>query len=216
MNFTKRINLINFELNFIKRTDMKQKIFFTGVLFFMSIFQLSATQPHGKLGFSFSTLKNNRIVSSTEVERNFETIKSYRYLLFGLDYWYPISKSFTAETGLHYSFQPFDKKELDNSITSLDKHIVSIPMGLRFNFLKYGFLNGGILLDVGHFSGIGSYFGVGARVETLAGFGMYINPYVRTHALLPFNFNINSDRLVDLGIKIGVTYSLDNIYRRQQ
>ncbi|MHB9140264.1 MAG: hypothetical protein ACYC25_00125 [Paludibacter sp.] len=94
--------------------------------------------------------------------------------------------------------------------------MVNIPVGLRVDFLKYGFVNSGILVDLTNEPGIGSYFGAGVKIESEVGMGLYVNPYVKIHSIVPVNLNQNADRILETGIKIGVTYNFDNPYSKRR
>lgn len=188
---------------------MNKKVGFLIVFLFVLFIQSSNAQV-GKVGISFSGFKNAKMLLSGEVKNDFETISSGNYNSWSLDYWYPLNKQFTAETGLSFSSMNFEKtySYKENELSNV--FLLNIPVGIRYNFLKYGFANTGAMLDLTHHFGLGYYFGIGARFESEMGIGFFINPFVKVHSVLPFDFKMNSDRIMETGIKIGITYSFKN------
>lgn len=95
--------------------------------------------------------------------------------------------------------------------------LISFPLLLRVDFLKYFFVNGGLLVDfditldelVDNQSGIGSMLGVGFGYDFKSGISLYANPYVQAHTLLPFMRERYHERLLEQGIRFGVTYRLN-------
>lgn len=186
-------------------------------------YQINA-QSKGTVGFSFTTISSNAMLRSGSLEHNYETIKGKGFMAAGIDYWYPLTDWLKAETGINYSFQNFSKLYYNPNIytvaltavepVNFDIHQVNIPVGFRAEFLKYGFINSGVLLDLTHEPGIGSYFGIGAKIESEIGLGLMINPYVKMHSVLPVSFNKDADRVMEAGIKFGITYSLDYLLKK--
>ena len=180
----------------------------------MGAFTSMDAQEKGTLGFSFSAFNNNQLLQSAETGQDDITVNGRGFMSFSTDYWYPVNDWLELETGVNYSMQYFrniyndpsasEPVDPENDIT----HMINIPVGVRAGFLKYGFINGGILVDILKEPGIGSYFGVGARIESPVGFGMFINPYVKAHSIFPVNFNKNADRILEAGIRIGVSFRL--------
>lgn len=188
-----------------------------------AVFQLHA-QEKGTIGFTFSAMNKNSLLQSAAENHNYITHRGRGFMSFSADYWYPINKWLDFETGINYSLQSFGETIDDPNIVYVtapspryyDINMLNIPIGFRVNFLKYGFVNSGVLLDLTHEPGIGSYFGVGAKLESEVGFGIFINPYVKMHSVLPVNFNENVNRILESGIRVGVAYSFDNAYRRRR
>ncbi len=171
-------------------------------------------QTKGTLGFTFSAFNNNLTLRSAEVNPDYTTIDGRGFMSFSADYWYPVNDWLDLETGVNYSYQNFTEETISDALAAIrdtknyNLHLVNVPVGLRAEFLKYGFVNGGILVDLMKEPGIGSYFGVGAKIESPIGFGMFINPYVKAHSLFPFNFNRNADRILETGVRVGLFFQL--------
>lgn len=191
---------------------MKKTATFLTLLIVLSFSQIYA-QEKGTLGFTFSALNNNMIMQSSALNPDYTATKGRGLMSFSADYWYPISESIEFETGVNYSMQGFvdsyhNPEEAGKEPKFYDLDYVNIPVGLRLTFLKYGFVNTGILLDVIEEQGIGAYFGAGVKIESPVGFGVFVNPYLKTHSILPINFNENAKRLVDAGVRVGVSFKI--------
>ena len=56
-------------------------------------------------------------------------------------------------------------------------------------------------------SGLGAILGVGAQYEFDNGLGFFVNPYAKGHALISFSSEKYPLRLIEAGVRVGVTYS---------
>ncbi|NLO71696.1 MAG: hypothetical protein GX102_12295 [Porphyromonadaceae bacterium] len=191
---------------------MNKIISFILLFFELSFLHVSA-QEKGTLGFTFSALNSNMLMQSSSLNPDYTAIKGRGFMSFSADYWYPVSDWIEFETGVNYSLQSF--AETNNNPASeqqepkyYDENYINIPVGLRLSFLKYGFVNTGILLDVWEEQGIGAYFGAGVKIESPIGFGIFANPYLKTHSILPIDFNEKAKRLVDAGVRVGVSFKI--------
>ena len=201
---------------------MKRFIIICFTVILTAVFHLNA-QEKGIIGFSFSGLNTNDMLQSAELNHDYTTHQGFGFLSLSADYWYPINEWLDFETGVDYSFQSFSETVNNPNIYYLtspmpidyDIHMINIPLGIRVNFLKYGFVNSGVLVDLTHEPGIGSYFGVGAKIESEVGFGIFVNPYVKMHSILPVNLDMNVNRIFETGIRFGVSYNFDNILRKR-
>ncbi len=184
-------------------------------IFIMALFLLSTVSSFGqlelldgKVGFSFSVLNSGKQYASTEVEQK-SAVLSNGFLAFSVDYFYPFGKTgYEIETGLSLTRHslieyPFGNRTVDTE-NRYGKSLFYIPVGIRKSFLKYGYANGGLLLDINHKTGIGSYFGVGAKVDSPIGLSLYIGPYAKAHSIL--GFGKNKSQFFEAGIKIGIIY----------
>lgn len=173
-------------------------------------------QTKGTLGFTFSAFNNNQMLRPAEISHDYTTVDGRGFMSFSADYWYPVNDWLDFETGVNYSLQNFRDIYNNPSLPNVaplnpkdyNMHLVNIPMGIRAEFLKYGFVNGGILVDLMKEAGIGSYFGVGAKIESPIGFGMFINPYVKAHSIFPIDFNKEADRILETGVRVGIFFNL--------
>ena len=91
--------------------------------------------------------------------------------------------------------------------------ITSIPVMLNYRFLEYFFVNGGPVLDFQNSdnsfssqSGVGLSAGIGVN-HYISNFQMFVNPYFRQFALVPFEKENQHSKLSGLGIQFGMGYS---------
>lgn len=196
------------------------------VFFVLLLFGTVDAQKKGTIGFTFSATNANLMLQSAAVNHDFTTIEGRKFISFSADYWYPVNDWLEFETGLNYSLQGFEKivsnKLVEGSLVAvnqtedIDCHVVNLPIGVRVGFLNVGFVNGGLLVDIAqHEPGIGSYFGFGIKLESEVGYGIFVNPYVKMHSILPVNFDQNADRILEAGIRLGMSYSFDNTFRKR-
>jgi len=94
--------------------------------------------------------------------------------------------------------------------------LITLPLTLKAGFLKYFFVSGGIILDLeaSHSSpidsqtGFGAGLGAGVQYHFRSGLSLFVNPYVRGHALLPLMGDRNHQKLWDNGVRLGMTLEL--------
>ena len=125
-----------------------------------------------------------------------------------------------TETGIEYAkhniiieAHPHPGAESSSEKTSLS--LLNIPLTLRANFLKYFFVNGGLIVDIdlsknsgiSDQTGIGSLLGVAAKYAFKNGVSVFVNPYTKVHALIPFKVDHQHQRIRENGIRIGMTYN---------
>ncbi|VBB43380.1 exported hypothetical protein [uncultured Paludibacter sp.] len=197
---------------------MKKILIFTVFLLFSA---QSFTQSLGTVGISFSMVSSNKMMRVGENLPADYGMNGAGLLSLGADYIYPLNNWMSVESGLNYSYERFMKTTTDNGNSELVKteeniHLLSIPVGFRITFLKYGFIDSGVLLDLLNEPGFGSYLGGGVHFQSEYGLGLLLSPYVKVHSLVPFNFNLDTDRIIDTGIKIGITYSIDYFLKNQR
>lgn len=129
--------------------------------------------------------------------------------LFGLKYTRNLNSTLSISSGVQISD---DELHLDGTIPPYDKEaikLVSIPVYVNVNFLKYLFIDGGFTFDfqtnknqeAQTQSGVGLELGAGAKYN----FGpiqVFVNPYLQEHAA----FKQNQRRLLNDGYKFGIGY----------
>jgi hypothetical protein len=173
-----------------------------------------------KIGITFSSFGNNHVFRFNELlgaasysGENSNTI--------GICYVYGLNKWLETETCLEYSWHniiinPNLPPNMDNSPRKANFSLINIPVTLRANFLRYLFLNGGLILDIDaskNFpidsqTGIGAILGVAIKYDFNFGVSAFINPYTKVHSLIPFSFENYHQRLWENGLRIGITYDL--------
>ncbi|HBG23832.1 MAG TPA: hypothetical protein DDX10_01940, partial [Rikenellaceae bacterium] len=106
-------------------------------------------------------------------------------------------------------YPPFDMTPSKKSIS-----MISVPVGVRLNFLKYLFINGALLFDletsssssVNSQTGIGAMGGVAVKYDFHFGGSIFINPYIKTHSLISFGMDNHKQMLLESGIRVGFSF----------
>lgn len=176
----------------------------------------------GQIGITFSSFGENDVVSSQELigsaSKNGDT-----FYTFGFNYLYKLNNTFDVETGIEYSNHKIIVKPM--LLPHMDYYspgyrasisLINIPVTLRVNFLKYCFINGGLLFDmdastsspIDGQTGIGSILGLGIKYDFKSGLSVFANPYFKMHSLVPFSSGDNHQRLMESGFRFGLMYKL--------
>ncbi|MFT3903051.1 MAG: outer membrane beta-barrel protein [Niabella sp.] len=183
--------------------------------------QTTDSNPKGAIGITYSGLG----VQEPFYFENLVGTGGYDdkgYYSLGITYTRPITRRLDLETGISYSrykylfsnasagpgvVEPFD----------ITNAIVDIPVTVRWNFLRYLFLNGGMIIgiDTGiennldSQSGIGAMLGIGAKYDfKKTPIGIFVNPYAKAHALIPFSPEKYNERTLENGFRFGIVYHL--------
>ena len=132
----------------------------------------------------------------------------------------PLTSRLDLKTGLDYGkhtiiITPNLPPGSNNTPYKSNLKLTSIPVTLKMNFQKHFFVNGGALLDIGSSSsgsihsqnGIGAVLGVGAKYDFKFGGTLFLNPYLKCHSLVPFSSEKYHQRLLESGIRFGITYN---------
>lgn len=172
----------------------------------------------GKIGISFSSFGENDVIRFENLTGSASYNSDHFYTL-GINYIHPLNNWLEIETGLEYSnhtisIQPNLPPDMDNSPYPADFSLLNIPLTLRANFLKYFFINGGLMLDfdagdskpIDNQTGIGGLLGVAAKYDFDFGATVFINPYLKAHSLIPFSPENYHQRLMESGFRFGITY----------
>lgn len=178
---------------------------------------------NGKIGIAFSSFGPNDVFRFKTLDGAAAYDSDYFYTL-GITYIYPLNNWLEAETGIEFSahhiiIKPNLPPDMDNSPREANFSLINIPVSLRANFLKYFFINGGLMLDIDpslsspidNQTGIGVLLGVSVKYEFDSGISVFVNPYSKIHSLIPFADIINHQRILENGIRIGLTYDLRGI-----
>ena len=209
---------------------MKTKIFTFGMVMIFScpLLAQGVKGTKGSIGLTFSAFGNNDVTNAAR--STLACGSSYngkRFYTLGLSYIYSFSPLVDVETGIEYSSHTITtvparkppKLSSDVDVTRYDERlsITSIPITARINFLKYFFINGGVLLEwqkkasgpIDNQSGLGAIGGIGAKYKLNNGLGAFINNYYKFHALVPFSAERDDHRwrIIEGGLRIGITYT---------
>lgn len=183
--------------------------------FFVFFFSITAT-----------VIAQERSRSSVGLVYSFPIITSRSfppYYGVGATYLFSINKRFTLETGLEYNhfqysgtgrqhFPPFEAYPID-----VRASILTVPVLIRVNLLKYFFVNAGALVDFDlggkalgdspfRRNGVGIFLlGIGAFYNFKNGLSFFVNVPFEVHNEF---FSTSDDRHpLKLGFRLGATYA---------
>jgi len=167
--------------------------------------RIAARLKAEKSGLHFSFGENN-VVRFTSLEGDAGYDSDYFYT-FGITYVHPLNHWLEGEAGLEYArhgivIQPNVPPDMDNT-----------PLA---NFFNYFFVNGGLFVGIDGLNntaidsqtGIGVMLGVSIKYDFDFGVSAFINPYAKMHSLIPFTAEKYHQRIMENGIRIGITYAL--------
>ncbi len=174
-----------------------------------------------KIGVTFSSFGENDVFRSDELVGAASYNSDYFFSM-GINYLHPINKWLEVETGMEYSkhniiIKPNLPPDMDNSLRKASFSLINVPLTVRANFLKYFFVNGGLIVDldastnspIDSQTGIGALVGVSVKYDFTNGVSAFVNPYTKVHSLIPFLDTKYHQRIWEDGIRLGITYSLN-------
>ena len=197
---------------------------FIAGFFLLATSNLPAQQilSKGSIGITYSGLGDNNAFHWESLDgAGGYTGKGYYSV--GINYIYPLSSRWDIETGVEYGAYKYRFSNASLGPDGFDPYmltnkLITIPATVRFNFLRYFFFNTGLLLDINldnnnnnmdSQTGIGAMIGLGAKYDfNQIPIGIYLNPYYKHHAVLPFSFEKYHLRSDEAGFRIGVVYRL--------
>lgn len=173
----------------------------------------------GQIGITFSSFGNNNVIRSHELI-GAASYNSDRFYTLGVTYIYNLNRIIDIEAGIEYSnhkitIKPNLPPNMDNTPYGDSFSLINIPLTVRVNFLRYCFINGGILFDMDASNlpfdsqtGIGGILGLGLKYDFKSGVSVFVNPYLKAHSLIPFSSSENHQRLMEDGnsFRFGVVY----------
>lgn len=171
-----------------------------------------------RVGITFSSFGISEPIYFTDLDGQTDYSSKSFYSL-GVNYIHPLTSWIDLETGVEYTrhnirvkqiLPPMNIPSYNNSFS-----IINIPITVRANLSQYFFVSGGLLLDLEAGSssvldrqtGVGAILGIGAQYEFNNGLGLFINPYSKAHTLIPFSSEEYHQRLIEAGVRVGLTYS---------
>ena|ERR1035437_5043032 len=189
------------------------------------IFMLSAPvlkAQKAEVGITFSALSDNSIARFKDDYMSDSGTDAGKSYTFGITYLKPLNKWLNVETGIEL----LQSKASIHSIVSTTSGVttvfrygtlslLNVPLGVRANFWKYCFVNGGVVLDVDVSSnspvqtqtGLGSLLGFGLKYDFKTGISLFVNPYMKIHSF-PLSFQTNQEHLLESAVRFGVSYKL--------
>jgi len=182
--------------------------------------QKNTSNNYSKIGVSYSSFGSNPVVFFQTLA-GAPSYNSNHFYTLSLDYSFSIMNNLEIETSFDYSEQtvtvvPNVSPEINMNSHNQTFTILSIPVGVKYSFLKYVFINGGAFIsydnhnkyEVDNQSGIGLYGGLGLEYTLNMGLSVFINPYLKAHSLIPFDTQGTQAHLMESGFKMGVKYKL--------
>ncbi|WP_421870044.1 outer membrane beta-barrel protein [Marinoscillum sp.] len=178
------------------------------------------TLAQKSIGISYLGLGSNDAIHLTSLA-GAASYSGESYYGVQLDYLAPINQVLSFETGIGYRHHellqhPNVPPNMDTAPNDVNASILTIPVGVRVNFLKYLFINPGLILNadlgssgnVSGQTGVGFNLGVGLQYEFASGLGVYVNPYTAMHSTLSLSSENYPERITESGLKIGVTFKI--------
>jgi hypothetical protein len=182
---------------------------------------------NGKIGITYSP---RGIVSVFRFNED-AAFSSYGDFInaFGISYVHSLNNWLEAETGIEYSrYQVWThyRTEIDHLIFVIPHKVnfslINIPVTFRVNFLRYFFINSGLIIDIDASSnspihnqtGIGTLLGLSLKRDFDTGVSSFVNVYTKIHSHLPFipggedKEVMYHQRIHEFGIRFGITYDL--------
>ena len=192
------------------------------LLFIFVLFASEMKAQKAEVGITFSALSDNSIARFGDnyiSDSGTDAGKSYT---FGITYLKPLNKWLNVETGIEF----LQSKASIHSIVSTTSGVttvfrygtlslLNVPLGLRANFWKYCFVNGGVFLDIDVSSnspvqtqtGLGSLLGFGLKYDFKTGISLFVNPYMKIHSF-PLSFQTDQEHVLESAVRFGVSYKL--------
>lgn len=175
--------------------------------------------------FSLYAHSQNHIIGiTTTIGQN--TYQSFRKLLddfgadgkgvydFGLFYNKKTSKKFSISIEPEYSIQKIITTSFSSGYdvqNQYELHIFNLPISLKYDFVKYFFINGGIMMSydlskvLDDQTGIGAQLGIGFQFN-IKNIYMALNPTIKTYSLIPFKNSGYQYHCMESGLKFMAGY----------
>ena len=176
---------------------------------------------YGQLGITFSAFGNNDVIRFQQLEGD-ASYNADKFFTLGINYLHPINNTFYIEAAIEYSkhyitIEPNVPPDMDDTPYGAEFSLINVPLTLRVNFLRYCFVNGGLMLDidpsisspVDSQNGIGALIGMGLKYDSKSGISFFVNPYIKAHALISFSADEYHQHLMESGFRFGLMYRLN-------
>jgi len=133
----------------------------------------------------------------------------------GLNYYHPLNKFLYFESGIYWhhnkikiTHAPIPGSAFNPRYTNLN--LFYIPVNLKLMFLKYFFIDGGMLLsmdvsthsEISNQTAIGANFGLGVEIPVFKHYKIILNPYVNIHEIYKLDRHDLSESIIGDGIRI--------------
>jgi hypothetical protein len=177
------------------------------------------TKTDIKIGLNFSCSPHSGPFRFSKGGEDEPVLHGKEFYTAGIAGVFSISKKLAIESGVAYSNHTI-LVELwgPDGIGFIEEiPILYVPVALRYTFLKYAYLSGGLFFgfdfsDPGELTnqtGIGLSFGPGFNYEFRNGISMSVNPYINIHSWISYVYGpLNNDKIIEGSIKLGLFYRL--------
>lgn len=199
-----------------------RKIYGLLFAFVCSATMLSAQK--GRIGITLSTLSDNSVTRFGSGYMDDSSTDAGKSHTIGIIYLKPLNNWLELETGIEYLKCDVTKSSIiigyNNGLMTYSHSnplsLINIPVGIRANFWKYCFVNGGLILDmdvssnssIQSQSGLGSLVGFGLKYDFRFGISLFLNPFMKVHSIIPFTSGKDPEHLLESALRIGLTYKL--------
>ena len=191
------------------------------LLFALNFYVAVIVAQKGSIGVSFSGFSDNDVARFKSLLDDSST-SAGKSFTFGITYLKPLNKWLDFETGMEYISCSVEKSSMMSDINtglftstrSSTMSLISAPLTVRANFLKYFFVNAGLILDldvsnnriVDSQTGVGTVFGLGVKYDFKSGISIFVNPVGRIHTF-PLSDKYQ-EHLLESTVRFGVVYKL--------
>jgi hypothetical protein len=178
---------------------------------------------NNKIGLTFSPLGISNLIGKSD--NTSYIIKDKSFYSLGVTYMRGLNKWLDIETGLEYSnhnigITPDFLNVIYMRTSEVKLILLNIPATVRANFLKYFFVNGGVLIDINvsdniyidNQTGIGGIVGFGANYNFDFGLSLFLNPYIKAHSWIDVG---KREKILEKGLRFGITYDLRKIIKKK-
>jgi hypothetical protein len=177
-----------------------------------------------KIGVTVSSLGVNDLFGQPD-SKNFKHEGKNFYTL-GFTYIRGFNKWLDIETGMEYSRHNINiiPNTMPGSIIYMrtqktELNLLNIPVTMKVNFLKYFFINGGIVIDLDisnniyleNQTGFGGIAGFGANYNFNSGLSIFLNPYIKAHSWIYIG---TRQKILEKGFRLGIAYNLRKIVKK--
>lgn len=182
--------------------------------------EMEGTSVKGKIGLTFSAFGESDVFQSEELV-GAPGYDCEHHFAVGIVYLKPLNSWLELETGLEFTrhtISVIPNLPPQNDYSGRQEHLslLSIPILVRATFLKYLFMNSGLIISsdasasspIDSQTGFGPLLGAGVKYDFKCGGSLFVNPYIKCHSLVPLVPDDYHQRLMESGVRFGMTWQL--------
>jgi hypothetical protein len=180
----------------------------------------SAPTRHDRLGIT-SSFGNPDVVNFENLVGGASYSGNGNFNL-GVIYLHPLNRFLDLESGIEYGsykiiVRPMLYPGLGSYAYGKQFSMITVPLSLRVNFLRYLFISGGLLLSsdfttsmpIDSQTGLGATVGAGLQYTFKERFTLFVNPYSKAHSLVSFSGRSQyQQHLFESGFRVGLTLTI--------